>query len=360
MRTGIVALAAGMLLSGQACAAPLHGTFVLPPEALKVTPPKDAPSCDAPPAPLVRLETVSKYRQDDPSRSKIDPVGEKRFREDIAPMERMTKKSVRYANRYLLSKGKKINPARCALAWLDSWAGGGALAEIHNDKSYNTVGKYLGGMALAYLQIMDAPGLDAQAKQRVTAWLARIAADLAQFHDDTPDSTASRNNHRYWSGLGVAAAGIAANRRDLFDWGMEAARVGLRQIGPDGTLPLELDRNDRARDYHLYALTPLVMLAELGKANGVNLYAEEDGALHRLAALVLLTTDDASFFEKKTGKTQKPYPDKDTRASRLIWMEPYNARFPDPRMEALLKDVRPLSSTYLGGALSELYAKRGE
>lgn len=361
MRTGMIALAMGMLLAGQACAAPvLRSPFMLPPEAAKITPPKEAPGCDVPPTPLVRLSTVSKYRQDDPSKSKIDPQGEKQFRKDIAPMEEMVEKSVRYANRYYLSGGKKINAARCALFWLDAWAQGGALTDIHNDKSYNTVGKYLAGMALAYLQVMDAPGLDTAARQRVAAWLAGIAADLAGFHNNTPDSTASRNNHRYWSGLGVAAAGIAANRRDLFDWGVEAAHIGLRQVQADGTLPLELARKDRARDYHLYALSPLVMLAELGWANGVDLYTDEDGALKRLARLVLLTMDDASYFEKKTGKPQKPYPDSDTRASRMVWMEPYHARFPDPRMEALLKPVRPLNSKYLGGKLSEIYAKRGK
>lgn len=341
-------------------AAPLRGPFpglvpgLVPDRAAAA--PRTPPACDAPPAPLVRLATVSKYRQDDPTRSRIDPKAEAQFRKDIAPLERMTGKTVRYANRYLLSGGKKVGAAHCALHWLHHWAAGQALREIGNDKAFHTIGKYLGGMALAYLQIQDAPGLKTEEKQRVALWLAAVADALVAFHDDAPDAKVSRNNHRYWSGLGVAAAGVAAGRRDLLDWGMESARIGLRQVAADGTLPMELARKNRARDYHLYAVTPLVMLAEIGLANGVDLYAEEGGALRRLAHVVAATTDNPEFFVKKTGYTQLPYPDQDTRAARLSWMEPYQARFPDPAMERILAPVRPVQGRFIGGQVSLIYA----
>jgi len=360
LKAGIIAAIVMVGIGGAAFpafSAALHEPFPLSVQAKSIPAPEKTPDCGTPPAPLVRLSTVSKYRQDDPTRSIIDKAGEAKFRKDIAPMEDFLSQTVRYANRYALSGGQKISEAQCALAWLDNWAAGGALTQVHNDKSYNTIGKYIGGMALAYLQVREAPGLDAKSKRRVEEWLAQRAEDLAAFHDRTPSTRSSLNNHRYWSGLGVASAGVAANRRDLLDWGMEAARIGLRQIEEDGTLPLELARKDRARDYHLYALTPLVMLAELGKANGVDLYAENGGALKRLAALVLKTTDDPTFFERKTGVKQLDYPDASTRASRMIWLEPYNARFPDDRATRLLKPIRPLTSKFIGGRLSEIYGQ---
>jgi poly(beta-D-mannuronate) lyase len=40
---------------------------------------------------------------------------------------------------------------------------------------------------------------------------------------------------------------------------------GVLQIRPDGTLPQEMARGSRAPRYHLYALAPLVLLAEFGK-----------------------------------------------------------------------------------------------
>src|SRR6185312_4049788 len=54
------------------------------------------------------------------------------------------------------------------------------------------------------------------------------------------------NNHLYWAGVEVSAAGIAANDRELFDWGMNTYHVGVAQIQPDGTLPLEIRRGQRA------------------------------------------------------------------------------------------------------------------
>ncbi len=354
VRRGSVFMIALSMLCASAAA--LDAPFPGAPVEKEAPPLKEPPVCDSVPAPLVRLDTVSKYDQSDPTRSKINPAGEKQFRKDIRPLEVMTEKSVRYANRYWLSGGKKRGAASCALVWLHGWAKEGALRELTDDKAYNTVGKYLGGMALAYLQIKNAPGLDERQKHTVEQWLASVAVDLAGYHARTPHANASRNNHLYWSGLGIAATGVASDRLDLFDWGMEAARRGLRDIEADGTLPLELARRSRARDYHMYALTPLVMLAELGYANGVDLYAEHEGALRRLAALVLRTVDDPAFFERKTGVKQIPYPDKDTRASRLAWLEPYHARFPDARTEALLKGIRPVTSKFLGGKLSEIYA----
>ena len=58
-----------------------------------------------------------------------------------------------------------------------------------------------------------------------------------------------------------------------FDWAMAAYDNGVNQIRPDGTLPLEMARGRRAFHYHLYALAPLVLLAEFGEANQLDLYA---------------------------------------------------------------------------------------
>lgn len=349
----VALLAGGIAFFSPVAAAGLKSGLPLPVgKTASATMPTD---CDKPLPAVVKLETVSKYRQDDDSRTKIDKESEKKFKEDIKPIGKFLSKTVRYSNKYVESGGKKTHAAQCALLWLETWAKAGALTDVRNDKSYNTVGKYIAGMAIAYLEIRDVPGLDAKSKKTVEAWLATMAKDLAEFHDATPGSTSSRNNHRYWSGLGIAAAGVAANDQKLFDWGMEAARVGLRQVKKDGTLPLEMNRKNRARDYHVYALTPLVMLAEMGKANGVDLYAEEDGALKRLANLVLATFDDPSFFEKATGKEQLGYPDAGTRSSRLTWLEPYNARFPSKAGTKLLKEVRPTSNSFIGGKLTVIY-----
>jgi alginate lyase len=85
---------------------------------------------------------------------------------------------------------------------------------------------------------------------------------------------------------------------------MDAYRDGVRQITPEGTLPLEMNRAARALHYHLYALAPLVMLAEFGEANSINLYAERNFAIKRLVARCISGLQDHSYFVQHTGKEQ--------------------------------------------------------
>ena len=61
-----------------------------------------------------------------------------------------------------------------------------------------------------------------------------------------------------------AAAGFGLTRdigETLLDWGVESYRIGACQIDARGALPLELEREKKARDYHLHAVAPLVMIA---------------------------------------------------------------------------------------------------
>ncbi|MBY0354627.1 MAG: alginate lyase family protein, partial [Rickettsiales bacterium] len=183
-----------------------------------------------------------------------------------------------------------------------------------------------------------------------------INKDIAQAKNST------FANHRYWLGFGVGAAGVATNNDAFFQWGIESARVGLREVQPDGSLPREMNRASRARDYHIFAVAPLVMMAELGMANGINLYDETDGALHKLVKRILASDRDTSFYERRTGKKQIPYPDGNDGipSSRLGWLEPYYARFPSQEALSILKNKRSVSSTALGGNMTLIYTGKDE
>ena len=108
----------------------------------------------------------------------------------------------------------------------------------------------------------------------ITAWLEKLAEENRDYYDDKRQHhrpNDSDNKHVYWAGLAIAAAGIANDDRKLFGWGVDAYRQGVSYIQPDGTLPLEMERGQMALDYHLYALAPLIMLAEFGERNGLKL-----------------------------------------------------------------------------------------
>jgi poly(beta-D-mannuronate) lyase len=108
-----------------------------------------------------------------------------------------------------------------------------------------------------------------------------------------------------------------------------------------------MDRGQMALHYHLYALAPLIMLAEMGEANRIDLYAENNGALHRLVKLCEAGLEDPTILEKRTGVTQVvtlPY-----GGSDIGWAVPYVRRFPDANLSALIAKAPWVRYTTWGG-----------
>jgi poly(beta-D-mannuronate) lyase len=91
-----------------------------------------------------------------------------------------------------------------------------------------------------------------------------------------------------------------------------------------------------------------VYLAEFGEDNGLNLYAERNFAIRKLAELSSHGLVDNHFFVKATGIAQD-LPDGPPAAEQISWAKIYVARFPSPEIEKLLASARSLSYMYLGG-----------
>ena len=120
---------------------------------------------------------------------------------------------------------------------LARWAAGGALLGAANQQGAYEREWTLGSLALAYLKIRDAPGADAAARasrRQSSAGCARSPRRSSR-PTSAPGKTSSANNHAYWTGLAVGAAGVACQDRALFDWGIARARIGIAQVGADGT-----------------------------------------------------------------------------------------------------------------------------
>lgn len=117
----------------------------------------------------------------------------------------------------------------------------------------------------------------------------------------------------------------------------------MHDIRADGTLPLEMGHGQMALHYHLYALAPLVMLAEFGGANGMDLYAERDFAIKRLVARCVAGLQYPNFFQQMTGGPQVTTPE--IAAGEIGRTQPYTRRFPDPKLSALLAQAPRLSYT---------------
>jgi poly(beta-D-mannuronate) lyase len=309
------------------------------------------PMPDPRPEPLVPpvrdLIGVSFYV--DKTHSVVDPVKKRENEAAVLPVRQFVASVTALADGWMRSSPAKPEYAKAALDQLFAWASASALlGEVNQQGGYERKWT-LGGLALGFLKVRTAPGLDPGKVAATEAWFSKVAAAVMPPYEDAKNSS-SRNNHAYWAGLAIAAAGVATNDHRLFDWGMNRARMGIAAIRADGTLPLEMDRATLALHYHAFALPPLVMLAEIGAANGVELYDENNGALRRLADRVVVGMDDPGSFEKLAGVAQEFPLTTHPKASYIAWGEAYYARFHDPRLLKWLgSGARPLEDQRLGG-----------
>jgi poly(beta-D-mannuronate) lyase len=220
-------------------------------------------------------------------------------------------------------------------------------------QAYYEQGWNLGAWAVAYLKVRGSNLSAPDQAKKITSWFKEMAEQNRDYYDHksrNPHSDA-HNNHEYWAGLAIAAAAVSCDDHKLFNWAMDAYKDGVRQITPEGTLPLEMNRAARALHYHLYALAPLVMIAEFGAANGLDLYAERDFAIKRLVSRSVAGLQDHTYFVRSTGE-QQDLPDT-IGGFEIGWAVPYVRRFPDPQISALLAQARTTGYTTWGGAPPE-------
>lgn len=323
--------------------------------------PKGSPSAckDAVPDVVTNLAVTSMYDQNDESRSTIDEDQLETYTEGMSGLRDFLTYVTKAASDYVASDGKKVAKAACALAWIDSWAKGDAMSDLDTRQSALSSTRIVAGMGMAYLAVRpyaEAVDFDSSA---IEAWFeARARNFITVYTGDDRGSNSS--NHRYWGGFAVAVSGVVADDRELLDWGIESYRIGVCQIDARGALPLELERAKKARDYHLHAIAPLVMIAELAEANGTDAYGLCDGAMHRLIKFALTSVTDPDEIEGITGEKQVKLPTDDgaIRGDRLAWVEPYFKRFGGSEKDYGIKLNRPLFSSNLGGRLTSMVAAK--
>lgn len=319
---------------------------------LKPVAPTDAPyACPAPPHVPAEVNVGGGYYTDS-HHSIIDELKKKNYLAAKAPYDRFTQSIVDAADTYRTTGSRRA--ALGAAALLESAAKDHFLAGKCTTGQDHYVQGWLGGaVIIAYLKVRPSGLITTEQKNVILPWVKSIAIITRTYFDPHhTDARAPRtsNNHLYWAGITVTAAGIATGDHDLFNWGMQTYEAGVSQIQPDGTLPREMDRALRALHYHLFALAPLVMLAEFGEDNGIAMYARHGRALDRLIRRATDGIQDPSYFVKATGVKQETI--KTLSADDVAWIKPYLHRFPDPpkpTLEKLLGRARSLSDLYMGG-----------
>jgi len=294
------------------------------------------------------LVTDGFYRLDDPTHSIIDPARQEAYRKSSDGVKSVGMAIVKAADDYRTTGSRKA--AQCAMNQILTLAQEHSLAgKMSSNQAYYVQGWVVGAIAIAYLKVRETSIATSPETQTIAKWMQSVGEQTKSYYDahKKVGHGDGQNNHLYWAGVELAAIGVAADDRKDFDWAMATYDNGVDQIQPGGALPLEMARGGRALHYHLYALAPLVLLAEFGEANQLDLYAHANGAIHRLVNFSVAGIQDPAPFARATG-VQQEVP-KTITGDQIGWAPPYVRRFPNPALERMVQSAPSRSVYYLGG-----------
>ena len=207
----------------------------------------------------------------------------------------------------------------------------------------------LAGTAMAYLKVRSTGVGTPEQDKEIQKWFGIVADRVRDYVDDklkNPNSDAW-NNHRYWAGLAVCAAGIARNDQHDFKFGIDAYKAGVDEIGPGGALPREIARAGMAPPLPSLRARPAHHARRTRRSQRRRPYAENHGAIDRLVALCEQGLLHPEIFAKGTGVNQN-MPDKISGAN-IGWAVPWVKRHPDPQLSTWIAQAQYTSFWQWGG-----------
>ena len=299
--------------------------FLLATAAVATLPASLAAACSAPPPAVTNLSLERFYT--DAKGSRVDHAIRKANDLTTKPVTDFLRATTAMADNALRSRDpvRASEHATCALTWMQNWAEGRALtgAMTAPGGELSKQGEHhrkwtLAGLALTYLKLK--PFTTAGHRAAIEPWLKAMADDARALFDD---AGVKRNNHWYWLGLGTGAVGLATGSEPHWKTAAAIFQDAMGDVSPDGTLPMELARGSQALSYHAFAVTPLVVLAELAASRGEDWYVLSDSALHRLVATTAKGLAQPEGFAALSGSAQK-----EPVKPGYGWLNLYAARFP--------------------------------
>lgn len=297
------------------------------------------------------LTMASKYDQGRASKDKLDNKAARQYRAEVDAIYSYLA-FLGQITEYMRKPDPAIRAAakECFSMALAPWAQAGALTQGEASKQGEAVRKWF--LSALATNMMKAQALtDWQASEEQRSWLA-LLADRVQAHASPRRQRMDLyNNHDYWSSWAVMAAGLVLDDPTRLSWAEQGYWLAIGQITPreDGVvLPLEAARGKRAEEYHAFAITPLILMAEAGTRNGLALYEGKGQQLHALAAQVV-------HFWARDGKGVS-FPQRQVAIDdhKMAWWPVYAHRFPG-RLPLPEGDTERFGSRFTGGSLAGLW-----
>ncbi len=321
-------------------------------------------TCPSPLEPKITFSAGSIYK-DTPCKCEIDPDKKAKYEQEVKSVYNFAKSITSLSDLYVATPTERNEIAQCVAQQIELWAYTDAMLGEHPAPvGYHKSAQVLGAVSLTYLKLQEAENVDyPSVNNNLGQWLRALSQQVIDYYENMAGPNTSNNNHRYWDSYHIGTAAIVLNDTELFSWAMQGLEIGINQIQENGTLPLEIQRGDRAHAYHLYALQALTGLAELAIKNKSSMpipyypYSKNNGALTRLSNLLL---------NEELDKSTSVFPIKIAmKCHQSAWMEIYlrhSGRQPSIRADlaTYIKAKRnacrdKLYYTYLGGNMSLYY-----
>ncbi len=242
--------------------------------------------------------------------------------------------------------------AECLVRYLDHWAEADALTDFHYDsmqpQAWFATESMIFAAGMAYAVVRPyVEGLEEE-RERLETWLN----ELAHLHADIPGDAENSccNNHFYRRALYGSVIGVLTEDDELFRFGVSAIYSALHDMTEEGAFPLEVNRGRRATHYQNYALLYLVtnmqVIARQGYEEIFDLEIEGRTLHDGVDFLFEILEDPAALGDyaplaQYTGFLKDP--------QYFTWMEIYQTRFDDPRVDDFVTRVRPLYNRSAGG-----------
>ena len=280
----------------------------------------------------------------DRSGSIVDVEKYKDIQKKTKKFEDIAEEITKLADLYIQTKNSAY--AQCATTQLASLA----KQDVMRKNVYGFQAKYfqtwmLCSFSLSWLKMKDNPQISSNERDIINMWLSDISKQVKAYFKNKVNRSDS-SNLSYWAALGVMSAAIVNNNEQDYQWSVSVFKHAMRHLTKDGYLPNELKRKTKALHYHIFALEPLVTIAELARVNGDNLYAYNHAALGRLINATLLGVNNPQKINKIADVRSQKF----GRGPYLEFLSPYLTRKNDTKNIALLKKYKQKTHTYLGGA----------
>lgn len=262
-------------------------------------------------------------------------------KEAVKPIEDSTNALIVLAQQYVFTGEEKY--AARAVDIANAWTG--SLMEIGDGQAVFEAHWELMVMAMAGEMIRDYPGWEPGQRQAFQDWLNERTWHLIPRNK-------SVNNHLYWMAAFAAAVGVFSEDDRLLQWAAEVYRTAINEdIAADGHMPKETRRGELGLFYQNFAIEPLVLIAEMARRQGIDLWEYSyQGKDLKLAIDYLFRYLDSPVDWPWDSKAQNmDFLAASQGGKKTGWFEIAYRYYKDPRFSKYLSERRPVFSRRTGG-----------